>query len=122
MRRVLFLVFAALLCVSTAAAQKPTQTTAAAGPSVVNRSGAPVDVERIIRAFTQKESEFRKALNEYAFRREAIIQTIAWGGQVSGEYLRVSRFVFDDSGNRFEKILKFPVPTMSEITISAEDL
>lgn len=123
MRRVLFLILAAFLCTASAAAQKQTATpVSAAGPSVVNRSGAPEDVERIIRAFTQKEAEFRKALNEYGFHREAIIQTIAWGGQISGEYLRVSRFVFDDSGNRFEKILRFPVPTMSEITITAEDL
>jgi hypothetical protein len=122
MRRVLFLAFAALLCAGSAAAQKQTATTAPAAPSVINRSGAPEDVERIIRTFTQKEAEFRKALNEYGFRREAILQTIAWGGQVSGEYMRVSRFVFDDSGNRFEKILKFPVPTMSELQITAEDL
>lgn len=122
MRRVLFLAFAALLCAGPAAAQKQTATTAPAAPSVINRSGAPEDVERIIRTFTQKEAEFRKALNEYGFRREAILQTIAWGGQISGEYLRVSRFVFDDSGNRFEKILKFPVPTMSELQITAEDL
>lgn len=122
MRRVLFLAFASLLCAGTAAAQKPAPAPTPAASSVVNRSGAPEDVERIIRAFTQKESEFRKALNEYAFRREAILQTIAWGGQISGEYLRVSRFVFDDSGTRYEKILKFPVPTMSEIQITAEDL
>ena len=124
MRRVLFPVLAALLCAASAAAQKPTPATpaAAAGPSVVNRSGAPEDVERIIRALAQKEAEFRKALNEYGFRREAILQTIAWGGQISGEYLRVSSFVFDDSGNRYEKILKFPVPTISEIQITAEDL
>jgi hypothetical protein len=121
MRRVLFLALAVLLCAASAAAQKQTQAVAA-GPTITNRSGAPEDVERIIRAFTQKEAEFRKALNEYGFRREAILQTIAWGGQISGEYLRVSRFVFDDSGNRFEKILKFPVPTMSEIQITAEDL
>ena len=123
MRRVLLTALAALLCAAPAAAQKQTAAApAAAGPSVVNRSGAPEDVERIIRTFAQKEAEFRKALNEYAFRREAIIQTIAWGGQISGEYLRISSFVFDDSGNRYEKILKFPVPTMSEITITAEDL
>src|SRR3569832_326043 len=122
MRRVLLLAFAVLLCAGSAAAQKQTATTTPAGPSVINRSGAPADVERIIRTFTQKEAEFRKALNEYGFRREAILQTIAWGGQISGEYLRVSRFVFDDSGNRYEKILKFPVPTLSEIEISAEDL
>ena len=122
MRRVLLTVLAACFGAASAAAQKPNTTPASGGASVVNRSGAPVDVERIIRAFTQKESEFRQALNEYGFRREAIIQTIAWGGQISGEYMRVSRFVFDDSGNRFEKILKFPVPTLSEIEISAEDL
>jgi hypothetical protein len=122
MKRVLFPVLAAAaLCSASAFAQ--TQTTPAAGaPSVVNRSGSPADVERIIRAFTQKETEFRKALNEYGFRRDAVLQTIAFGGQISGEYHRVSRFVFDDSGNRFEKILRFPVPTMSEITITAEDL
>src|SRR5918997_818010 len=122
MRRVLFPALAALLCAASAAAQQPAATAAANGPSVVNRSGAPGDVERIIRAFTQRESEFRKALNEYGFRREAILQTIAFGGQISGEYHRVSRFVFDDSGNRYEKILKFPVPTLTEIQITAEDL
>jgi hypothetical protein len=118
MKRVLLSALAAaLLCCAEASAQ-----TQASGPVTVNRSGAPADVERIIRAFTQKETEFRKALNEYGFRREAVVQTIAWGGQVSGEYMRVSRFVFDDSGNRFEKILKFPIPTISEIQITPEDL
>ena len=121
MKRVLLSVLAAAtMCSASASAQ--TTPAASASPSVVNRSGAPENVERIIRAFTQKETEFRKALNEYGFRRDAILQTIAFGGQISGEYHRVSRFVFDDSGNRFEKILKFPVPTMSEITITAEDL
>ena len=122
MKRVLFPLLAAIvLCSASAFAQTPT-TPAAGSPSVVNRSGSPTDVERIIRAFTAKETEFRKALNEYGFRRDAVIQTIAFGGQISGEYHRVSRFVFDDSGNRYEKILRFPVPTMSEISITAEDL
>src|ERR671926_375134 len=115
MKRVLLSALAsALFCCSAASAQT-------AGASVVNRSGAPADVERIIRAFTQKETEFRKALNEYGFRRDAVIQTIAFGGQISGEYHRVSRFVFDDSGQRYEKILQFPVPTLSEIQLTAED-
>ena len=124
MKRVILSVLAAAaMCPALASAQTQTApSSSGAAPSVVNRSGAPADVERIIRAFTQKETEFRKALNEYGFRRDAIIQTIAWGGQISGEYHRVSRFVFDDSGNRYEKIIKFPVPTMSEITITAEDL
>src|ERR1044071_10063763 len=97
MKRVLLSVLSAALLASAAAAQ----TAPAQATQVVNRSGAPEDTARIIRAFTQRESEFRKALNEYGFTRDAIIQTLAWGGQISGEYHRVSRFVFDDSGNRF---------------------
>jgi hypothetical protein len=120
MKRVLLSFLATLVLCAAASAQ--TQTSAAGGSSVINRSGAPADVDRIIRAFTRKETEFRKALNEYGFRRDAVIQTIAWGGQISGEYHRVSRFVFDDSGNRYEKILQFPIPTMTEIQITAEDL
>ena len=122
MKRVIYsLLAAAALCAATASAQTQTAGSGAA-PSIINRSGAPQDVERIVRAFTQKESEFRKALNEYGFRRDAVIQTIAFGGQISGEYHRVSRFVFDDSGNRYEKILKFPIPTLTEIQLTAEDL
>jgi opacity protein-like surface antigen len=111
---------AALMCLAASAALA--QTPAVGESSVINRSGAPVDVNQIIRAFTQKETEFRKALNEFEFKRDAVIQTIAWGGQISGEYHRTSRFVFDDSGNRFEKILYFPMPSISEISITPEDI
>jgi hypothetical protein len=118
-RTILSILAAAAMCPALASAQTQTPQTT---PAVVNRSGSPVDTDRIVRAFTQKETEFRKALNEYGFRRDAVIQTIAFGGQISGEYLRVSSFVFDDSGNRYEKILKFPIPTLTEIQLTAEDL
>lgn len=121
-RFILSLLPASLLCVAASAVSLAQQTTTSAAPSAINRSGAPVDVNRIIRAFTQKEAEFRKALNEYEFKRDAVIQTIAWGGQISGEYHRTSRFVFDDSGNRFEKILFFPMPSIQAISITPEDL
>jgi hypothetical protein len=98
--------------VSVLAQQKTTATSTA----------APVDVERIIRAFTTKETEFRQALNNYAFRRDAVVQTIGMGGQVTGEYRRVSTFTFDDRGNRFEKINFFPPSTLTEITVTTEDL
>src|SRR5688500_15244755 len=106
MKRVILSVLAAAaLCPASLSAQAQTAP-AASSPSVVNRSGSPADVERIIRAFTQKETEFRKALNEYGFRRDAVIQTIAFGGQISGEYYRVSRFVFDDSRSEERRVGK----------------
>jgi hypothetical protein len=81
-----------------------------------------VDVERIIRAFTAKETEFRRALAEYAFKRDATIQTIGMGGQTTGEYHRVSQFVFDDRNERFEKITFFPPPTLTELSVTQEDI
>lgn len=73
-------------------------------------------IDRVIRNFTVKESEFRTALNSYSFKRDALIQSIGMGGQVVGEYHRVSHFTFDDRGNRYEKISFFPMSTLPEIT------
>ena len=42
--------------------------------------------------FTAKEAEFRRALNSYSFKRDALMQSIGMGGQVIGEYHRVSTF------------------------------
>jgi len=78
------------------------------------------EINRIIVAFTSKEAQFRQALNQYSFKRDAIIQSLGMGGQVIGEYHRVSHFTFDDQGNRFEKISFFPMPSFGGVT--AEDL
>jgi hypothetical protein len=79
------------------------------------------EIDRIVAAFTGKETEFRKALNNYSFRRDATVQTIGVGDQVTGEYRRVSLFTFDDQGNRYEKITFFPISAISGI-VTQEDL
>jgi muconolactone delta-isomerase len=86
----------------------------------VEGSLPPAEADKIIARFTTKEAEFRRALNNYSFKRDALIQSIGMGGQVMGEYHRVSLFTFDDQGNRFEKISFFPMSSMPEIT--AEDI
>ena len=80
----------------------------------------PAEVDRIIRSFTAKEAEFRRALNEYSFKRDALLQSLGMGGQVTGEYHRVSTFTFDDAGTRYEKINYFPMPSLGSVT--QEDL
>src|SRR3989449_6568854 len=115
-------VFAALaLAIQTQTAFGQTKTADAKGPSLtgsINLSQAQID--DIIRKFTAKETEFRRALNSYAFKRDALIQELGMGGQVVGEYHRVSDFTFDDHGNRYEKINFSPMPSFSGIT--PEDL
>jgi len=91
-----------------------------AGQSLASGDLPRAEVDRIINTFTAKESQFRKALNEYAFKRDAVLQTLGMGGQITGEYHRVSYFTFDDQGNRFEKISYFPMPSYAGVT--QEDL
>lgn len=78
------------------------------------------EIERIISTFTAKEAQFRQALNEYSFKRDALLQSMGMGGQITGEYHRVSLFTFDDQGTRYEKITLFPMSTFPSIT--QEDL
>src|SRR5712692_1281495 len=114
----------ALILASASAAGFAQQNPSAANTSEKLSSGAdtltPAQVDSIIRKFTAKETEFRHALNTYAFKRDALIQQLGMGGQVVGEYHRVSDFTFDDQGNCFEKINFFPMPTFPWMT--QEDL
>jgi TonB family protein len=82
----------------------------------VDGSMSSIEGQKIINSFTAKEEEFRRALNSYSFKRDALVQSIGMGGQVVGEYHRVSQFTFDDQGNRYEKINFFPMSSMPEIT------
>jgi TonB family protein len=86
-----------------------------------NGAMSQAEVDRIISRFTTKEAEFRRALTAYSFKRDALIQAIGMGGQVVGEYHRVSTFTFDDQGNRYEKINFFPMSTMGQ-SVTQEDI
>ena len=74
------------------------------------------EIDRIINTFTTKEAQFRAALLEYSFKRDALMQSLGMGGQVTGEYHRESLFTFDDSGTRYEKITRFPMPSLQAVT------
>ncbi len=79
------------------------------------------EIDRIIKSFTTKETQFRQALNEYSFKRDAIIQSIGMGGQIIGEFHRTSVFTFDNEGVRYEKITFAPMSSMGS-SITQEDL
>lgn len=67
------------------------------------------------------ETNARQLLNQYAFKRDVTIQTIGSAGEVTGEYVRKSEFVFTDSGDRVEKIL-YKHSSLTELKITDEDL
>lgn len=112
-----------LLCVLAPFAPAQQKTADAKGPSLTGSANlSQAQIDEIIRKFAAKESEFRQALNQYAFKRDALVQEIGMGGQVVGEYHRVSNFTFSDSGTRFEKIGFFPMPSLQGVSVTTEDL
>ena len=116
------LLFSGILLLVVAAALQA-QALAPKASTVRSEPLPPADVDRIIKTFSAKESQFRHALNSYGFKRDATIRTISLlGKQITGEFRLVSVFTYDDAGNRTERILHAPPSTLTEFTITPEDL
>lgn len=112
------LIYICILCVVVAASSASTAQTS----SIVKTSVSPAEVDRIIKKFTANEAAFRDALTNYVFNRSATVQTVGMGGQITGTYKRESFMTFTNDGRRFERITFFPVSTLTEISVTPEDL
>ncbi len=101
--------------VLTARAQQPEST-------IQKVPLSDAQISNIVKKFTDHERDFREALKDYVFSRSATIQTVGIGGNITGTYRRDSDMTFASDGARFERITFFPVPTISEISVTPEDL
>src|SRR5215470_7826446 len=106
-----FITIVTLLCLSLGAGQKQS------GPTIQQLS-----TQDIVQRFAAAESQNKIARNNYTFTQDFDIKTIGMAGQVTGEYRRVSDIVYDDRGARVERITYFPVPTLTELQITPEDM
>jgi hypothetical protein len=80
------------------------------------------DLTSFLASFVATENRVREALNQHTFKRDVILQTIGPNGEVTGEYIRNSQFLFDDRGKRIEKVLFHPASTIREMRITKEDI
>jgi hypothetical protein len=78
--------------------------------------------EQLLSRFLIAEQKLREELNSHTFKRDVLLQTIGPGGEVTGQYIRNSIFVFDDRGNRIERVLFHPRSTIREMKITKEDI
>jgi hypothetical protein len=101
-----------------------------ASPEGILRTDSPARSEpagasepaAILARFVTSEMKVREALKQRMFKRDVVLQTIGPNGEVTGEYLRNSQFVFDDRGRRVERVLFHPRSTISEMRITKEDI
>lgn len=111
-----------LLVLLLSATTSPAQQMA----SLIINDTAPTPVrpgaDAIVRNFIDAETKFRETLVQFSFKREVVLQTVGPQGEVAGEYLRTSVFVLDDRGQRIERVLYHPKPTLKELIITKEDI
>jgi len=81
-----------------------------------------VPAEDIIKQFAARESEFRRALNNYTYRRVARIQQINEDNKATGEYYEVDDVIFDSTGRRTEHVVFAPQNSLTEFMLSPSDL
>jgi hypothetical protein len=86
------------------------------------RPSQPGSMQEIISRFAASESQNKIARNNYTFTQNFDLRTIGIGGQVTGDYHRVSDIVYDDRGERVEKITYFPSPTLKDLQVTPEDM
>ncbi|HKB68157.1 MAG TPA: hypothetical protein VKC61_20020 [Pyrinomonadaceae bacterium] len=95
--------------------------TSSTTPSV-SESVAPGEQAAILERFVAAETKVREALNQHTFKRDVVLQTIGPDGEVTGEYVRNSQFIFDDRGRRIERVIFHPSSTIREMRITKEDI
>lgn len=124
MKKINFLLFSIFLsCVSAAGAFAQQAVNIPQDNSkIVRKDLSQAEIDRIVKNFTAKEAEFRESLKDYVFNREATVQTIGLGGQVTGEFRRDSFMSLSPEGARFERILFAPISTLTELTITPQDI
>ncbi|HXF05476.1 MAG TPA: hypothetical protein VNM72_08675 [Blastocatellia bacterium] len=90
---------------------------------VVSQGDRPTEAEiqEIIRRFTENESRLREEFKNFLFRQDILLQTLGPRNRVTGEFRRVSEIIVNDRGQREERIIYFPLPTLREIAVTQYD-
>ena len=79
-------------------------------------------IDDIVQKFAAKEAQFAKAREVYTYRQSARIQELDDSGAIAGRWETISDIVFSAEGKRTEHVVRSPVPTLKNITLTPEDL
>lgn len=80
------------------------------------------EINAIIEQFAAKEAAFARARENYTYRQTARIQELDAGGNVTGRWEMIADVIFDEGGERTERVVRAPVPTLDRIVLTPEDL
>jgi hypothetical protein len=92
------------------------------GYGPLDKSTPSIPPDQIIQKFAAKESEFRKAMDQYTYTRSVKIETISDDGHPDGAYQQVTDISYDGKGAKLEHVSFAPADTLERIMMSPADM
>lgn len=77
--------------------------------------------QQIVQRFAEKETQFKRALENYTYRRTVKLDSIGDNGGIDGEYLQVDDIVLSPSGRKQERVVYAPDNTLTRALLSPAD-
>jgi thiol-disulfide isomerase/thioredoxin len=108
---------------ATAAGTQPgSASTAAAKGGVALGDPSPDQIQSVIRQFAAKEKLFKTARDNYTYHQINKVQELGPDDEVEGVYEQQWDILYDDNGNRIERVTYAPTDTLKRIILTKEDL
>ena len=89
-------------------------------PSLTDPS--PEEIQKIIQEFAAKEKLFKEARNNYTYHQVNRVNQLDSEGSVVGTFQQEWDILYDDAGQRIERVTYAPPDTLKGLLITKEDL
>jgi hypothetical protein len=91
-------------------------------PSSVDLSDPGADrIQQIVQAFAAKETLFKAARDNYTFHQINKVQELGPDSEVTGQFQQDWDILYDDNGNRIERVTYAPLDTLHQIILTEQD-
>lgn len=82
----------------------------------------PTEIQKIIHAFAAKEQMFKEARDNYTYRQINKVETLDADGKVNGYWQQNWDILFDNKGDRIEKVTYAPPGSLKGVLMTEQDL
>ncbi len=79
-------------------------------------------IQNIIQTFGAKEALFKQARNNYTYHQSNLVETLDADSNVTGTWEQDWDILFDDNGQRIERVTYAPESTLKSLMITEQDL
>ena len=105
--------------------QTPTTSRPAAKKAAANvplKDPSPAEIQHIIQEFAAKEKIFKQARDNYTYHQINKVDELGPDNEVVGQYIQEWDILYDDNGQRIERVTYAPVSTLKRLMVTKEDL